>query len=81
MLIFANSNWKEQLRDVYHEVRGLREWYTELVRSGHIDESTCTCNFPKHSIYFDFEAKKRNIVDRLNELLRDAELPTIRGVS
>lgn len=78
---FANPEWKDILDVVYHEVRGLREWYTELVRSNQIDEATCSCNFHKQSVYAEFEAKKRRIIDRLNELLCDAKLPTIRGVS
>lgn len=78
---FANPKWRDLLGSVYHEVRRLREWYSELVRLGHIDEATCTCNFPKHSIYADFEARKRNIINCMNELLQDANLPTIQGVS
>lgn len=78
---FANDKWRSALGDVYHEVRGLRELYTSLVRSGEIDESSCTCKFRNHKMYDEFEAKKRSIVLILNDLLRDANLPAIRGVS
>lgn len=39
----------------------MREWYTEWVRWGQFDESTCACNFPKHSIYAEFETKKTSL--------------------
>ncbi|MBY0527702.1 MAG: hypothetical protein K2R98_30170 [Gemmataceae bacterium] len=58
----------------------MRGLYTELVGSGEIDEANCTCRFRNHSMYHDFEAKKQAIIDRLNVVLADANLPTIRGV-
>jgi hypothetical protein len=77
---FSNPEWRKSLEDLYHEVRGLRGLYTGLVRSGEIDEEKCTCGFRQHSMYHDFEVKKRAVIDRLNAVLTDANLPVIRGV-
>lgn len=78
---FDNPVWRKSLEDLYHEVRGLRGLYTSLVRSGEINEEKCTCGFRQHSMYHDFEAKKQAVIDRLNAVLTEATLPTIRGVS
>jgi hypothetical protein len=75
---FANDKWRSGLGDVYHEVREMRELYTLLVRSGEIDEAACTCGFGHKSSHSNFETKKRMIVRRLNDVLADAGLPTIR---
>jgi hypothetical protein len=77
---FDNPAWCKSLETLYHEVRGLRGLYTALVRSGEIDEEKCTCGFRNHSMYDDFEAKKKEIIDQLNALLMAANLPRIRGV-
>jgi hypothetical protein len=76
---FTNRKWRDSLAGVYHEVRGLRELYATLVRSGEIDEATCGCKCQDH-VLCDFEERKRKIVSLLNEILRDAGLPTIRGL-
>lgn len=77
---FDNPVWRKSLEVLYHEVRVLRGLYTELVRSGEIDEEKCTCGFRHHSMYHDFEAKKQTVIDHLNAILTNANLPTIRGV-
>jgi hypothetical protein len=77
---FDNPAWRKSLETLYHEVRGLRGLYTGLVRSGEIDEEKCACGFRNHSMYHDFEAKKQEIIDQLNALLTEANLPKIRGV-
>ena len=77
---FDSPEWRKSVDALYHEVRGLRGLYTELVRSSEIDEEKCTCGFRNHSMYHEFEGKKQAIIDRLNAILADANLPTIRGV-
>jgi hypothetical protein len=77
---FNSDVWRKSLEDLYHEVRGLRGLYTELVRSGEINEEKCTCGFRNHSKYDEFEAKKQAVIDRLNAVLTYAHLPAIRGV-
>jgi len=77
---FSNAEWRNSLDGLYHEVRGLRGLYTELVKSGEIDEEKCTCGFRNHSMYHDFEARKQEIIDQLNAILLQAGLPRIRGI-
>jgi hypothetical protein len=77
---FDNPAWRKSLEALYHEVRGLRAFYTSLVKSGEIDEEKCTCGFRRHSMYDDFEAKKQAVIDHLNAVLTEANLPAIRGV-
>jgi hypothetical protein len=77
---FNNPAWRKSLEALYHEVRGLRGLYTSLVRSGEIDEEKCTCEFRQHSMCQAFEAKKQAVIDRLNAVLTEANLPAIRGV-
>ncbi|MHC5539995.1 hypothetical protein ACYOEI_17380 [Singulisphaera rosea] len=68
------------LEALYHEMKVLRGLYTSHVRSGEIDEESCTCEFWRHSMFHDFEAKKQAVIDRLNSVLTEANLPAIRGV-
>ncbi len=75
-----NPSWRMSLEALYHELRELRSLYTSHVRSGEIDEERCTCGFRQHSMYHDFEAKKQSVIDQLNAVLTEANLPAIRGV-
>jgi hypothetical protein len=77
---FDSLAWRILLEAVYHEVRELRSLYTALVRSGEIDVERCTCGFRQHTMYHVFEARKQAVIDRLNAVLTEANLPAIRGV-
>jgi len=77
---FDNSAWRMPLEALYHELRELRGLYTSLFRSGEIDEERCTCGFSQHSMRQDFEARKQAVIDRLNAVLVEADLPEIQGV-
>ena len=76
---FDNIEWRKSLETLYHEIRELRELYTSLVRSGEIDEDKCTCQFMRHRMHQVFDRKKQEIINQLNAILNDANLPSIRG--
>jgi hypothetical protein len=63
---FNRPEWRTALEALYHEVRGLRGRYTELVRSGEINEEKCTRGFRNHTVYDECESRKRAINDQLN---------------
>lgn len=75
---FDNIEWRKSLENLYHAVRELRELYTSLVRSGEIDEDKCTCQFSHHKMFHVFDRKKQEIINQLNAILSDANLPSIR---
>jgi hypothetical protein len=77
---FDDPEWRTLLEALHHELRELRGLYTSLVRSGDIDEERCTCGFRLCSMYHDFEERQQAVIDRLNAVLAEAELPEIRGV-
>lgn len=77
---FDRATWRNSLETLYHEVRELRGLYTSLVKSGEIDEDRCTCGFRNHRVCHVFDRKKQEIVNQLNTILNDANLPPIRGV-
>ncbi len=76
---FDNIEWRKSLEALYHEIRELRELYTSLVKSGEIDEDKCTCQFMHHKMHYVFDRKKQEIINQLNAILNDANLPPIRG--
>jgi len=78
---FDSTKWRRSLEDLYHEIRGLRQLYSTLVKSGEIDEGKCTCGFHNHRMYQIFDRKKQEIIDRLNSMLCEANLAPIHGVS
>lgn len=77
---FDSADWRNSLETLYHEVRSLRGLYTSLVKSGEIDEDKCTCGFRNHRMCHVFDRKKQEIVNQLNAILNEANLPAIRGV-
>jgi len=77
---FNEPAWWMSLEALYDELRELRGLYTSLVRSGEIDEERCTCGFRQHTKYHDFEARKQAVIDQLNAILVEADLPEIQGV-
>jgi hypothetical protein len=77
---FEKIEWRTALEELYHKIRELRGLYTSLVKSGEIDENKCTCGFKRNSMYHVFESKKQGIIDQLNAILTEANLPRIRDV-
>ena len=77
---FDSADWRNSLETLYHEVRSLRGLYTSLVKSGEIDEDKCTCGFGNHRMRHVFDSKKQEIINQLNAILNNANLPRIRGV-
>ena len=73
---FVNLKWREQLNELYQEIRNLRQLYTSLVRSGDIDETSCSCTCPA-TVVENFEGRKRKVVQLLNRVLLEAGIQPI----
>jgi len=75
---FDKVEWRAALEALFHEIRELRGLYASLVKSGEIDEDKCTCGFRNNSMCQVFDRKKQAIIEQMNALLTDANLPMIR---
>lgn len=76
---FVNLKWRATLKEVYHEIRELRNLFVTLVTSGDIDRTKCGCKCSQE-IVNNFEDRKSRIIRLLNQILAEADIELVKGV-
>lgn len=74
---FENQSIKKELDNIYEQIRSLRQLYVKYKNKGEIDPERNQAKFKSMYTYQTFDSSKKDIIDRLNQILIEVKIDTI----